>query len=297
MNISVLGYTGFVGQHILAKFPSAVGVSLRDKDWRTKIIESDVIINLVGKAHDHNNLGTKEDYYYANFELTKEIFNFFVKSKARMLIHLSSIAAIEEYKADFPLNENHESHSNSWYGKSKFEAEKWLINQLLPNEKSLIILRPPMIHGPGDKGNLKLLYKFVEKGIPNPLFYFTNKRSFIYIENFLFYLNAILDDKKLSSGVYHLADNESLSTKEIIQIIEKELNRKNLSIPIPRFILFGFAKIGDIFAFPLNTKKVKKISSNLLVNNEKINNMLNIEKLPYTAEEGLKETIHSFRVN
>lgn len=94
--------------------------------------------------------------------------------------------------------------------------------------KKIIILRPPLVHGEGDKGNLELLYKFISKGIPYPLSAFQNSRSFLSIDNFIFFLKEIISNQdKLDSGIYHIADDEVLSTKEILEIIKRVENKKS----------------------------------------------------------------------
>src|SRR5690606_778415 len=170
MNI-ILGCSGFIGQNILQALPDSLGISLRDKDWESKLFISkgDNIINLVGKAHDHGVKATEQDYHYANIELVKQIFQAFISSNAILLIHISSLAALEEFGSNNHLTESEKCNPISWYGKSKREAEEWLLAQRLPENKKLIILRPPMVHGLGDKGNLGLLYKLISKGIPYPL--------------------------------------------------------------------------------------------------------------------------------
>src|SRR5690606_38086270 len=127
--------------------------SLRHNNWRDSVYNSSIIINLVGKAHDHIGKATERDYYYANFDLLKEIYNEFLKSSASIFIHISSLAAIEEYESNSYLDEKYPSNPHSFYGKSKREGELWLLSQKLPYGKKIIILRPPMVHGPGDKGN------------------------------------------------------------------------------------------------------------------------------------------------
>ena len=160
MNIRILGSSGFIGKHLLKSLDQSVGVSLREVNWVDKLQDADIIINLVGKAHDHQGLAKEEDYYYSNFELVKEIFNQFLNSDASLFIHISSIAAIEEIESQIPLTEDSTYNPTSVYGISKMEAEKWLMAQKIPAGKKIIILRPPMVHGPFDKGNLGLLYKF-----------------------------------------------------------------------------------------------------------------------------------------
>lgn len=301
MNINILGANGFIGKQLvsyLSKVYSVNPVSLRDIDWRKKLCDSDVWINLVGKAHDHKGNASEVDYYYSNFELVKEVFYNFIKSDAKILIHISSLAALEELESSKPLEEDDISKPQSFYGKSKRKAEEWLLMQSLPSEKRVFIIRPPMVHGPGDKGNLRMLYKMISKEIPYPLASFKNERSFISIDNFNFYIKRIISNNEmLESGIYHIADNESVSTNEIVEIIKSTGNLKTVNLKIPPFIIKSVARIGDFFPLPLNTLKLKKLTSSLLLSNKKIKDALKIEDLPLTALEGLKKTISSFKNN
>jgi RmlD substrate binding domain. len=295
-NILIIGASGFVGQNLLQYLKFSKGCSLRDKDWRSKIDEFEILVNLVGKAHDHKGQASEQDYFFVNVELVKEIFYAFIQSTATVLLHVSSIAALEEYSAEGMLTESDTCHPESWYGRSKREAEEWLLAQELPSSKKLIIIRPPMIHGPGDKGNLGLLYGLISRGIPYPLASFDNYRSFISIENFCFFIRQMIEKKdKLSSGIFHVADNESVSTHQIIEIIKQVTGRRVANLALPKSLVIGIAKIGDFIPIILNSKRLKKMTSNLLVSNEKSKSFLNVTKLPLTAEEGLRKTIESFQ--
>ena len=299
MKIILFGGSGFIGKNVMKKFPknSIVPISLREDEWKNNLpSDTEVFINLIGKAHDHKGVARYEDYYEANVELTKQIFNEFFKSKATLLIHISSIAALEEFASLHPLNEEDLNNPISHYGKTKREAELWLLRQKLPQEKKIIILRPPLVHGEGDKGNLELLYKFISKGIPYPLSAFQNSRSFLSIDNFIFFLKEIISNQdKLDSGIYHIADDEVLSTKEILEIIKRVENKKIIDLYIPPIVIKVLAKIGDFSPFPLNTKRLKKMTSNLEVSNQKIKSVLEIKKLPISAEKGIEITIKSFK--
>ena len=292
----ILGSSGFIGQNLIKINPNSEGVSLRDGNWKNQISDAEVIINLVGKAHDHKGTATEQDFRYANVDLAKEIFNEFLKSNAKLLIHISSIAAQEEFESSKPLKEENQCHPFSSYGKTKREAEEWLLQQNLPVKKKLIILRPPMVHGEGDKGNLGLLYKLISKGIPYPLASFDNKRSFISIDNFSYFINQIIENKELlENGIYHISDDEAVSTKEIIEIIKKVENNNTLNLSLPKVLVKFLAKIGDIIPLPLNTKRLKKMTGNLEVSNQKIKNALGITQLPISAKKGIEITIKSFK--
>lgn len=299
MKIALFGSTGFVGQHLLDGLEAEIiPVNIRKIAWESQIpADVDAFINCIGKAHDHKNEAGKQDFYFANYDLVKEMFTAFLESSAKLFIHLSSIAAVEEISADIPLTEDATSNSTSLYGKSKRKAEEWLLQQQLPPNKKLIILRPPMIHGEGDKGSLKLLYNMVSKGIPYPLAAFENQRSFITVENVLFFIERIIENKdNLESGIYHIADDEPISTNQIIEIINDVENGNNFKFALPKFLVNALAKIGDMVSFfPLNSVKLKKMTSNLLVSNQKIKTALKIENLPLSAEEGLIKTVKSFK--
>lgn len=301
MNIAIFGASGFVGAYLLNKlnskiFQSVRGLSVRKNEWEDDLYDVDVIVNLIGKAHDHKGVLKEQDYHYANVELAKQIFNVFKISKAKLLIHISSLAALEEIESETSLTEIDKCNPISFYGKSKRSAEEWLIEQDLPSDKKLIIVRPPMVHGAGDKGNLGLLYKFISKGIPYPLASFNNQRSFISLDNFCFFIEQIIEKQdKMESGLYHISDDEVVSTKEIIEIIKTITNNNVPNVMLPKLIVKFVAKIGDVISLPLNTTRLKKMTCNLIVSNQKIKATLGISKLPYTAKEGLEKTIRSFK--
>lgn len=299
MKIAVFGSTGFIGKNIIANLDSKYTlqeISLRSNNWRDNLTSVDVYFNAIGKAHDHDSKATDADYEMANVLILKEVFLEFLKSDATLFIHISSIAAVEEFESVEPILENFICRPQSIYGKSKRAAEEWLIKQTLTSNKKLIIIRPPMIHGKGDKGTLGLLYKFISKGLPYPLQAYDNKRSFISVDNLIFFLEKIIDKHNIiPSGIYHVSDNEAVSLTEIITIIEQITGRRGLRLKLPKFIVEGVARIGDIFPLPLNTKRLRKMTSNLLVSNEKICKALDIIELPLSAEEGLKRTISSLQ--
>lgn len=301
MKILVLGGdSGFIGSHLSKKLKvpfQCKFVSMRNLDWMNEDFAADCIINLVGKAHDFTGKATDKDFYYANYELAKKAFQIFTSSQATMFIHISSLAAIEEVESSTSLSETSGYNAVSSYGMSKKAAEEWLMRQDLPSDKKLIILRPPMVHGAGDKGNLRQLYKLVSKGIPYPLVRFKNRRSFLSIDNFCFFIEQILlQNEKMATGIYHLSDDETLSSNEIVNVMKQETGLKIPCFPLPKRIVRWLSKLGDHSrALPLNTWRLKKLTSNLVVSNKKIKIALAINRLPKTAKEGLRETIRSFR--
>lgn len=296
-DICVLGASGFIGQNLLKAIPNSRGISLRDDEWEKEALSTDVFINLVGLAHDHAGTKTEDDYFYVNFELVKKIFRVFLQSRAKLFLHISSLSALEELESKEYLVETDICRPFSWYGKSKREAEKWLLEQTMSSDKKLVILRPPMVHGPGDKGNLRLLYNLISKGVPYPLASFNNRRSFICIDNFCFYVTKfVAGHDRIESGIYHIADEDPLSTTEIVDIIKSLTGKKQPNLAIPPIIVRAVAKMGDFLSLPLNSLRLKKLTRDLLVSSAKARSALGGE-LPLTSENGVRKTIISFQTN
>src|SRR5690606_36622326 len=180
------------------------------------------------------------------------------------------------------------------YGESKWLAEQYLQSKDLPRGKRLFILRPCMIHGPGNKGNLNLLYKVVKKGIPYPLGAFDNKRSFLSIDNLMFALERIIKDPNIPGGVYNIADDEPLSTNKLIKVIADASGSGGSVWNISKGLISSVAKIGDKLILPLNSERLKKLTESYVVSNEKIKKALKIEQFPVSSRDGLIKTIKSF---
>lgn len=256
-----------------------------------KQIPFDVVIHLAGKAHDLKKVSLPEAYYQDNTELTKTVFDFFEQSNAKKFIYLSSVKAVAD-EVNGILSEDAMPNPLTHYGKSKRQAETYLIRKF-SEEKLIYILRSCMIHGAKSKGNLQLLYKLVQKGIPYPLATFQNKRSILSIDNLCFVMHELITQNNVESGIYNIADDTPLSTNRMVEIMAKALNKKPRLWYIPPAIIRTIAKIGDIFdPFPLNSERLQKLTESYVVDNTKIIKALD-KKLPITAEDGLMKTIQA----
>lgn len=297
MNIIITGASGFVGKNLLPYLEHAAfqvqPLSLRNSWQQNFPAHYDAIIHLAGKAHDTKNTSVAREYFDINSELTKQLFDVFLKSDARDFIYFSSVKAAAD-NVDNVLDEHVQPNPKTPYGQSKHEAEQYILSKHLPEGKRVFVMRPCMIHGPGNKGNLNLLYQFVGKGIPYPLAAFENKRSFLSIDNLCFAVKEILQHQDIKGGIYNLADDEALSTNDVVKIIAKTLNKKPRLLSVPQGLLKTMAKIGDAAKLPLNSERLKKLTENYVVSNIKIKQALNIETFPVTARDGLSKTIQSF---
>jgi len=322
MNILITGAFGFVGTNISKTIknefnPHLIAVDIFETDnhvynefveW--KAIDKlewnniDAVIHLAGKAHDTKNTTEDKTYFDINLGLTQRIFDYFLKSDARKFIFFSSVKAVADQVKSEQLTEEDIPNPQTAYGKSKLAAENYILDALqnlshtsrsrsVLSDKKVYILRPCMIHGPGNKGNLNLLHKLVQKGIPWPLGNFNNKRSFTSMDNLTFVINRILQTDVVQ-GIYQMADDEVISTNRLIDMIAVANGKKPRIWNFNKKMIQGFANLGNIFHLPLNSERLKKLTESYVVSNRKIKQALEIERMPVSAEEGMRRTLQSF---
>lgn len=316
MRLLITGIHGFVGANLvkaLSKDHEIYGVDIISPEkegvmktfsWddlgNGSVPEVDAIIHLAGKAHDTKNQCRAEVYFEVNTELTKKVYDYYLKSSAMKFIFFSSVkAAVDRVEGDF-VDEDVVPSPKGPYGESKIAAETAILSRRQEDretgkhgDKKTYILRPCMIHGPGNKGNLNLLYRVVSKGFPWPLGAFENKRTFASIDNLCFIIEGLLN-KDVESGIYNINDDEAVSTNELIEIICSALGKKAHIWRIPRGLMEGIAKIGGILHLPLNAERLQKLTENYVSSNAKIKHALGVDKLPMRAKDGLVKTIKSF---
>lgn len=292
MSIYLTGASGFVGKNLISYFNNKIEIKkhVRGSEF---LINQNTVIHLAGKAHDLKNISNKDEYYEVNTELTKQIFDSFLISDSSVFIMLSSVKAVADNVVGI-LNEDCEPNPKTHYGKSKLLAESYILSKKIPNDKRVYILRPCMIHGPNNKGNLNLLYNLVSKRIPWVLGSFQNKRSYCSIDNLLFIINELIKNNTIPSGVYNVADDQYLSTNEIVSLISNSNHQKPIIFNLSPFIVKFIAKIGDIIPLPLNSERLKKLTESYMVSNEKIKKYIKKE-LPLTSKKGIVITLKSFK--
>jgi len=302
--VLISGVTGFVGSNLTPYLQNEgytlLGVSRNPKEreinYDALSVETwnnvNAMVHLAGKAHDLKNTSIESEYFEVNTELTKKLYDQFLKSNCKVFIYMSSVKAVAD-SVDGVLSEEEVPNPVTAYGKSKQLAEAYIMANL-PATKKVYILRSCMIHGPGNKGNLNLLYSLVSKGFPWPLGAFENQRSFLSVENLCFVIKELLSQNNIPSGIYNLADDASISTNELIQLIATSQNNQVRIFNIPKELIVGLAKLGDYLHLPLNRDRLKKLTESYVVSNEKILKALGTA-LPITAKDGLIKTIKSFQ--
>ena len=333
MKILITGVHGFVGSNLVKYLagkneifgldiiaPEKEGV-IKTYSWdelvADQMSEVDAIIHLAGKAHDTKNEATADVYFKVNTELTKKIFDYFLAHESIKKFVFFSTAKAAADKVDGILTEDVVPSPVGPYGESKIAAENYILSKfkefnglsslredplepleqlehLKPTSKDVYIFRPCMIHGPGNKGNLNLLYNVVKKGIPWPLGAFENRRTFTSIENICFAVNSVLT-KDVPSGMYNMGDDEALSTNELIEEICKSLGKKACIWKLPKGLMNGVAKVGGWLHLPLDPERLRKLTENYVSSNAKIKKALGVEKMPVDARTGLQATLKSFK--
>lgn len=328
MNILITGIHGFVGSNLvkaLAQEHTIYGLDIvappkegvvKTYSWNDleneDFPEIDAIIHLAGKAHDTRNKSASDAYFKVNTGLTQIIFDWYLKNKhANKFIFFSTVkSAADRVDGDY-LTEDCIPTPVGPYGESKIKAENYIIGLFAPDAlkrpfhnfndtdavisgKQVYILRPCMIHGPGNKGNLNLLYNVVSKGIPWPLGAFENRRSFTSIGNLCMVIEGLLT-RNVTSGIYHIGDDEALSTNELIEVICKAMCKKSHIWKIPKKLMNRVAKAGGWLHLPLNPLRMQKLTENYVVSNAKIKSALGIKNMPIRAKDGLADTIKSFK--
>ena len=307
--ILITGVTGFVGTNLVTHFHNqgdymlfghsrnAEKARAQFQNAKVEIIDRlsaatlndlkiDYLIHLAGIAHDLSSQYQTEDYFRVNYGDTKKIYDEFLQSNASKFIFLSSIKAVADH-AHAPLTEETTPHPLTDYGKSKLKAEQYIQSKMNVPGKGAFTFRPCMIHGPGNKGNLNLLYRFVKRGIPFPLAAFENRRSFLSIDNFSFIVQRVLENQILP-GTYHLADDGHLSTKDLYALIASAIGKKPRIWNVPRVIVRAAAALAG------KKNMLNKLTEDYVVSNKKLLHSLN-GKLPLALRDGLGKTIKSFR--
>ena len=299
MKILITGSNGFVGtnlrKYLEGKGHQCVTLDVRnaDYDWtefaKISFESCDAIVHLAGKAHDLKKVASEQSYFDINVGLTEKIYGCLVTgdrwlvagAKVPKFIYFSSSKA---------------SATGNAYGRSKWAAEQFLLSQPpVTNHQSptTIILRPAMIHGPGNKGNLNLLWGIARRGLPWPLAAFENKRSFTSIGNICAAVEALCE--RGENGVYPIADDEMLSTNRLIELIAEVCGKKAKLWRIPKGLMRFAAKIGDILHLPLNTERIEKLTEDSFVDNAKLKAALGWQQMPIRAEDGMRDTLRYFQ--
>ena len=241
--------------------------------------EVDAVVHLAGKAHDLKKVSDPESYFTVNVGLTEKLWAA-CAGKVGRFVYFSSIKAVD---GDTP------------YARSKAAAEAFL-KGVAGGRTEIRVLRPCMIHGPGNKGNLNLLVQVVRKGIPWPLAAWENRRSFTSVANACAVVEALCGAARAPYQVFALCDDEAVSTNRLIALIAEAMGKKARLWRLPKGLMRFVAHVGDVLHLPLNTERLGKLVEDNVVDNAPLLRALGWESMPVRAEDGLRSTLRSFLV-
>ena len=292
----VTGAGGFLGRALVPELRAdgweVTELSLRDAGWKMRMPQTaHGIVHLAGLAHDTRKPATAAEHFRVNRDLTLDLFEAFRASAMRKFIFVSSIKAVTDAPGTRLVDEDFPPSPGTPYGRSKRAAEEGVL-AAAAGRSGVYILRPAMIHGPGNKGNLNLLYRWAASGAPYPLAGFENRRSFLSVGNFTHVVKALCTED-VSSGVYNVCDDEAISTVEVMLMLYEALGKPARLWRLPSFAVRALAMAGDVMRLPFGTERLAKLTDSYCVDNRKIARALG-QPLPVEARDGLRKTFEGF---
>ena len=260
--ILITGANSYIGTYFekwLVQWPEKYivdTVDMIDGSWREKSFSGyDVVFHVAGIAHVSADLSKEDLYYKINRDLAVETAEKAKTEGVKQFIFMSSMIV---YGKDEPagsqkvITSETQPSPSDFYGSSKLEAD--LAIQEMANESFAVsIMRPPVIYGPGCKGNFPRLLNLAEKTFVFPNI--SNSRSMLYIDNLCEFLRIVIDSTK--SGIFFPQNKEYVSTKDVIVEYRKQAGKSTLLLPFPGFLVYLMSGI-DVFNKAFGTKVYDK---------------------------------------
>lgn len=312
LNVLVTGGNGFVGKAILNQLvinnylPKVVsrvsykfkeqfkevlisGINI-DTDWREPLDECDIVIHLAARVHIMNDVSSDPlaEFRKVNTDGTLHLARQAAKAGVKRFIYLSSI----KVNGEATVNGNKFSPDDSFipkdpYGLSKFEAEQGLHEIAKETGMEVVIIRPPLVYGPGVKANFASMIKWVNKSVPLPFGLIKNQRSLVAIDNLVSFIIRCIDHPKAANEVFLISDGEDVSTSELLRKVAKALGEKSLLIPIPVGLMSLVAK------FLGKEDMADRLFGSLQVDSSKTSDLLGWQPV-ITMDDELKKTVDSY---
>lgn len=311
MNILVTGASGFVGSAVVDRLVIHSEFTLRaalrqvnhqlppmvdviqvddlapDTDWLTALQGIDVVVHTAARVHVIHDTATDPliEFRRVNVEGTLNLARQSAAAGVKRFVFISSIKVNGEgtllekpYMADdspAPLDP---------YGISKMEAEKGLQQLAMEAGIEVVIIRPPLVYGPGVKANFALIMKWISRGVPLPLGAVYNHRSLVALDNLVDFIIYCIDHPKAANEVFLLSDGEDVSTTELLQKVAKAFGKKTRLIPVPVWLMTFVAKLVG------KSDVANRLFGSLQVDNSKARDLLGWQPL-VTMDEQLKKMV------
>lgn len=268
----------------------AVGEIGPHTDWRQALQDIDIVIHLAARTHVlHDRTANPiDEYRRVNVAGTERLLHQAAQAGVQRLVYMSSIKVNGEACDSPGFNETDPPRPQDAYGISKLEAEQCLASVGAQTGIERVVLRPPLVYGPGVKGNMAALLRAVDRGIPLPLGGIHNRRSLIGIDNLIAAIRLCARHPAAAGETFLVADDRPVSSTELVRIIARALGRPVRLLRIPPALLhLAGALIGRSAA-------VSRLTSSLVVDSGKIRHMLGWECLS-TLEQGVGAMAAGYR--
>lgn len=302
-HVLVTGANGFVGQ-ALCKLLASTGWRVRravrngsgegefavrdigpDTDWHSAVESMECIVHLAARTHviTGNSRDDASAYRRINVAGTVNLAKTAAQRGVRRFIFLSSIKVNGERTSDHAFTENDTPAPEDAYGRSKLEAELALSQVAKDTELEVVILRPPLIYGPGVKANFLRLMHLSARKMPLPFAAIQNRRSLIFLGNLVDAIAACMEHPAASGKTYLVSDSESVATPELVRQISGALGVAPRLFPFPTPLLgIGARLLG-------RHSEWERLSGSLQIDSSRISTELNWQP-PFTMTQGLAET-------
>jgi nucleoside-diphosphate-sugar epimerase len=302
--VLVTGATGFVGTALCAALPRhglrlrrAVRVSTHREtdvvagqidgttDWSAALEGVDSIVHLAARTHDVLDPTPLrlEEYRQLNVAGTRKLAQDAARAGIRRFVFMSSIKVNGESTHGEPFRESDLPQPQDAYGITKLEAEQVLRELSQATTMEIVVLRPPLVYGPGVEGNFLRLMGLVSRGVPLPLASVRNRRSLIYVNNLADAVITALRSPQAAGRTYLVSDGEALSTPDLLRHLGRALGREAHLLPCPTILLRGAgALIG-------RSGEVARLTGSLEVDPTCIGRELGWTA-PHLPEDGFRET-------
>tara|TARA_R110002111_G_scaffold186906_3_gene252631 strand:- start:69 stop:1010 length:942 start_codon:yes stop_codon:yes gene_type:complete len=257
-------------------------------DWTDKLQGVKTVIHTIARVHimDDNAADPLAAFRKVNVEATLNLANQAAELGIKRFVFISSIKVNGESTTDGkPFSELTTTIPTDPYGLSKYEAEQGLLEIAKNTSMKVVIIRPPLIYGPGVKANFAAMMRWLYKGIPLPLGAVKNKRSLLALTNLVDFIIYCIEHPKAANEIFLISDGEPVSTTDLCRKIATAMGKKVILIPIPIVIISVIASLAG------KQTMIDRLFGSLEVDCSKANNILGWKPV-ITMEEQLKQMVN-----
>lgn len=256
-------------------------------DWTKVLPGVHTVFHLAAHVHVTGRKSPLDMYREVNVEGTRNLALQAADCGVRRIVFLSSIKVNGEFSVH-PLSERDTPHPADAYGLSKLEAEQVLGKISEATGLEVVIIRPPLVYGPGVKANFLNLMRLVESGVPLPFGGFNNKRSLIYVGNLVNALILCGTDSRAAGNVYLISDGPAISTPDLIKKLAAAMGSPSRVFSVPSGIMYIYSGLIR------KSSKVQKLLTSMEIDDSKVRSQLGWIP-PYSLEQGLEVTAGWFK--